>query len=429
MEQEQKESSLSVLKDLIPLFAVEIVLLTLMNFANLTVVYRYIAIVLMVIAMLIIGKSLPRNKRSIPFLLQVVGLILFELVSVLAGWRKMNDFILIISVVLGSLAFLVLGVYYGFSKEKNLDFSKIISAIYAGIGIYTLICLIATIYGMGQPFYSVTFANSSALSKLMNKARILIGFETDLRDNGVQILGNFALLASTGVVTSLFTNRKENPFLFYSSLLSGLIGLATIILIPIFFGLVLFAAIIGLALIIKFSDTKKKKMYLIFYGVFVIILMILYAIFRIDYHANKEMYENSNKAIIAFLRQDVGLISKISSYKDILSLFPNIKFAGQAFTDNFVGTGSIIFDILLQSGILPFIGFMIVIVVGVIECTKFIKKFDNMAIKCAITLLVFINLIELIFNNVGFSIVEDFVFLGTLLMMGYCTGYNLKNEQ
>lgn len=429
MEQEQKESSLSVLKDLIPLFAVEIVLLTLMNFANLTVVYRYMAIVLMIIAMLVIGKSLPRNKRSIPFLLQVVGLILFELVSVLAGWRKMNDFILIVSVVLGSLAFLALGVYYGFSKEKNLDFSKIISAIYASVGIYTLICLIATIYGMGQPFYSITFALSNSRRDLMDHARILIGFQTDLRDNGVEILGNFALLASTGVVVSLFTNRKDNPFLFYASLLGGLMGLATLILIPVVIGLALFIIILCLALIIKFANVKKKKLYIIICSSFVGVLMILYAIFRIDVHIHPDLYTNVNKVVFAFFMQNFGVASRFTSIKDILTLLPNVKFVGLAFKDRFIGSGSILLDILVQSGILPFIGFMIVIVVGVIECIKFIKKSDNIALKIAVSLFIFVYLIELIFNNVGFSIIEDFIFLGTLLLMGYCTGYNLKSEQ
>ena len=85
MATETKESIFDVLKNLIPLFAVEIVLLAVMNFANLWIVYRYLAIFLMIIAFIQIIKVLPKGKAIVPFIIQIGGLFAFEAISIIFG--------------------------------------------------------------------------------------------------------------------------------------------------------------------------------------------------------------------------------------------------------------------------------------------------------------------------------------------------------
>ena len=78
---EERTSNFAVFKDLIPLFAVELVILTLLNFANLSTIYRIMAIVLMAMAIVPIIKSLPKEKSAIPLLMEVGALFLYFLLS------------------------------------------------------------------------------------------------------------------------------------------------------------------------------------------------------------------------------------------------------------------------------------------------------------------------------------------------------------
>ena len=64
------------------------------------------ALIFFTIIVAIFLQKLVNSPILIGLLFFSVFLILFELVSVLAGWRKMNDFILIVSVVLGIIAFI-----------------------------------------------------------------------------------------------------------------------------------------------------------------------------------------------------------------------------------------------------------------------------------------------------------------------------------
>ena len=134
---EERTSNFAVFKDLIPLFAVELVILTLLNFANLSTIYRIMAIVLMAMAIVPIIKSLPREKSVIPLLMEVGALFLYFLISCTFGQLAYKNFLIIASLVLGSLSFFTLGCYYGLFKDKKTSFKNILSAIYIGIGAFS----------------------------------------------------------------------------------------------------------------------------------------------------------------------------------------------------------------------------------------------------------------------------------------------------
>ena len=431
---EEKVSSSNVFNDLIPLFAVEIIILTLLNFANLSLVYRIMAIAIMAVAIMPIIKALPKNKTIIPLCLEVVTLLLYLLLSSCFGQIAYRDFLLSISVILGGLGFFTLGAYYGLFKDKKTSFANILSGIYIGLGLFSAISLIATIYGMGRAFHAIHFANPlyGAQNALIYQARIITNIFSDLdftsavpNQFGVALLGNFSLLAASGIYVTLFTDRKTNKFLWYGSLLGGLCGLSAIILIPIVFAMVFF--IIGLVpcLLIRFKN-KNTKYYLIAFGVLVLLLAGLYLFFRVDYHMHSEKYANMNYILKEFLMQQIGITRYTSGTK---FMFENkVAFVGTLLPSDYtyVTSGNLLLDVLYQSGILPFI--MIVAFFGlmVFEFIQYLKKDDELNIKVAVTSLAILFVITLLINYVGLLLIENFVFLGMLVVFGYVSTSSLK---
>ncbi len=437
----KKESIFDVLKDLIPLFTVEIVFLTAMNFANLTVVYRYLAIFLMIISFVQIIRFLPKNKTIIPLCVQIGLLLLFEITSNIFGFNSIfntsvkpdlfTSIITVIALILGASGFYIIGGYYGiFSKEK-LDFTKVIGAFYAGVGIYVLICTIITIYGMGTPFHTIIFANPNienawAYTSLATKARILIGFNSVLQDNGVAILGNMALLASTGLLAIFFVNRKQNPILFFGLLIGGIGGLITIVFLPIIYAALIFILALIFVGIIKLNIKHKKIAIITFFSI-IAILFIGYTLFRFDSHNNPGKYNDLNFIIKMFLFPNLGIFNKLSGTLLLLKNFPAI--VGAKFTDNiFVSSGTFIFNVAYQDGLLPMIAISAFFIVSALEIYKFCKYSKDDSLKIIVVALPLMYLINILINDVGFKMGEDFMFLGILMILGYVTFFNLNNK-
>lgn len=442
MENEAKESIFDVLKNLIPLFAVEIVLLTVMNFANLSVVYRYLAIFLMIIAFMQIIKVLPKSRAIIPLFIQIGGLLLFEFISISFGWFSVfntgvqgslfSSILIIISIIFGGVAFYIIGGYYGLFHKNNLDITKLIAVFYTGIGIYVLICLIATIYGMGTAFHTIVFANPNrenawAFVKLTQQARILIGFNTVLRDDGVLMLGNMALISSTGLLAVFFIDRKKNPLFFYGSLIGGACGLLPIILFPLVFDLAIFIFALVLVILIKLLIKHKKIALITFFAVFGI-LAISYFIFRIDLHNHADKYKDMNYIIKELLTRNIGVISNISATKLLINHLP--AFVGSSYQKNiYLGTGTFVLNIVYQNGILALLCLLAFFIVAGIELVKFCKTYDNNAVKIVMISLFVSYLGTILVNDIGFPLIEDFVFLGLLVLLGYVTAYNIEHKK
>lgn len=430
--EEKQQSNLDIIKELIPLFSIEIVLLSLMNFAGLAIIYRLLATVLMVIAVMQIIKNMPKDKLIIPFVIQLASLFIFVLLSILFGGYSQsvydfNTFLVVVAIILGGLSFYILGCYYGFFKDNSkLDFTKIISVTYIGLGIYVLICLIATIYGMGRPFHVITFANPElGRTELQYQARILSGFSTELRADGVGILSDIALLTSTGVLVSLFVDRKTNKFFFYGTLLGGLCGLALLILFPAVLSLIIFLLSFILVNILK-NNFKHKKVLLIAFIAFVLVLLILYALFRIDYHKNPYEYEGISYFVKAVLVQNSGISSRLNYVKDMLKHFP-ILIGETTGVEHY--SGNFILDIAYHSGLIPLIAIITFLVMSFRSIIKYFKRNDNIAIKVAVIVLPLYYLYHLMLNgNVGFQLLHDFAFLGVLLLLGYVSGFNLHSS-
>ncbi len=435
---EEKTSSFAVFKDLIPLFAVELVILTLLNFANLSTIYRIMAIVLMAMAIVPIIKSLPKEKSTIPLLMEAGSLFLYFLLSCTFGQLAYGDFLIITSLLLGALGFFTLGCYYGLFNDKKTSFKNILSAIYIGIGAFSLLSLIVTIYGMGVPFHAIHFANPIYGSQyaLIEQARIIIDVFSDLdfvsavpNQFGVAFLGNFAVLASTGIYVTLFTNRKENKFLWYGSLFGGLCGVATMLLIPIVFALVLFILGLITCLLIRFKNKKTKLSFIIF-GSITLLALIGYLVFRIDYRVHRNNYANMNYILKAILTQQIG-ISKYASNTKFFLTEVKVSFVGTLIPNgySYITSGNLLVDVLYQSGILPFI--MVIVFFGMViyELIKYIKNDDEFNIKIGVITLSLFFGITLLINYVGLLLVENFVFLGMLLLFGYMATYNIKHKK
>lgn len=434
---EEKKNNLGIIKELIPLFAFEIVLLTLFNFANLSVVYRVMAVVVASVAVIPIIKSMPRDKSIIPLVLQIGSIFLYLLLSVTFGHIATQNIFTIIVIVLGGIGFYIIGIYYGVFKEKKVDISKLLSAFYLGIGLFTIVSLIATLYGIGTPFYAVIFLNpdNAIRRELVDRARIIIDIFRDLdftyatpNNFGVAILANFALLSASGFYVTILTNMKDNKFLWLSSLIGGICGLLTIILIPIFFDLIIF--IFGLVLTILLKNKSKiTKYYFIYLGVSALVLGVLYMVFRIDNHLHPEHYEDLNYILEAILFQKIGIFKYFANLKYFLSLPPKIVGSSIGAEFSYISSGTIITDVLYQSGILPLICLLLFMGVGIIELVKYLKSDDNLNVKVGITSLILFFVISLIINYVGILLTESFVFLGIIMLFAYVVGYNLRSKK
>lgn len=434
MESEAKESIFDILKDLIPLFAVEIVLLTVMNFANLSIVYRYLAILLMVIAFIQIIRVLPRNKTIVPFFIQIGGLLLYEIISSIFGFGSIfksnvqgstfSSILIVVSLIFGFLAFYVIGGYYGLFHKQKIDISKLIGAFYTGIGIYVLICLIITIYGMGRPFHTIAFLKDSTYSSLAKQAGILIGFDTTLHENGVAIIGNMAMVASTGLLALFFVDRKKNPIFFYGSLIGGICGALAIILLPLVFAGVIFIFALILIILIKFP-IKNKKIALISFFVAIGVIAIAYAVFRIDNHIHAVKYKDMNYVIKAVLFPNIGIISSINNTKDLLVSLPSLIGQGVHVKQ----TGTIILNTLYQNGVVALLCVLAFFVFAIIELIKYCKHSDDIALKIVIPAICISYMGTILINDLGFELNSDFVFLGILILFGYVTAYNIEYKK
>lgn len=430
--EEKQQSNMDIIKGLIPLFAVEIVLLALMNFAGLAIIYRLLATVLMAFAIVQIVKNLPGDKLIIPFVIQLVSLAIFVILSILFGGYSQaiydfNTFLVVAAIILGGLSFYILGCYYGFFKEDSrLDFTKIISVAYVGLGIYVLICLIATIYGMGRIFHVITFANPAlGRMELQYQARILSGFSTELRTDGVGILSDIALLSSTGVLVALFIDRKTNKFFFYGTLFGGLCGLALLILFPAILSLLIFLLSFIAVNLLK-NNFKHKKILLIAFAAFVLVLIALYMIFRIDYYKNPYEYDSISYFIKAVLVQNSGISTRLNYVKEMLKHFPRLIGETRGIERY---TGNFIFDTAYHSGILPLLSLLTFIGLSIRSIVKYLKVGDNLAVKVAVVVIPLCYLYHLMLNdNIGFQLMHDFSFLGVLLILGYVAGFNLKTK-
>lgn len=445
---EEKRSTGSVIRDLIPLFTVEIVILTMLNFANLSAIYRIMAIIILGIAIVPIVKSLPRDKSLIPFLLEVGGLFIYLALSVCFGYVASKSFLTILIVILGGLGFYSMGVYFGMFKNKKTQMSRILGGFYIGVGLFTIISLIVTLYGIGTPFYAIIYNKPEFASQvsIVYKARIVYDIFIDLDFTysvphlfGVAVLANYAILASTGIYVLLFCKIKEDRFLWYSSLFAGVSGLLTIILIPVFFALVLFLIGLGLCLILRFKN-KKSWIYLIVLGSVVLVFGIIYLSFRIDRHLHYEKYANMNYFFNFIFFQNFGILKYSSNIKEMLQFKP--QFVGSAVgMKDYMTSGSALIDTLYQSGILPFLALMLFLGVAIYELVRYIKRNnDNLNQKVAIIAIVAyfiicisINYVEndwSIYDTPRMPLDESFVFLCVSIFMGYMSGLNLpKKEQ
>ena len=434
MENEARESIFDVLKDLIPLFAVEIVLLTVMNFANLSIVYRYLAILLMIIAFIQIIRVLPRNKTIVPFFIQIGGLLLYEIISSIFGFGSIfnstvhgtmfSSILIVFSLIFGFLAFYIIGGYYGLFNKQKMDISKVIGAFYTGIGIYVLICLIITIYGMGTPFHTIIFLKDSTYASLAKQAGILVGFDTTLHENGVAIIGNMALVASTGLLALFFIDRKKNPIFFYGSLIGGVCGALAIILLPLILDCYIFILALILVVLIKYPK-QNKKIILISFFIAVGIVAIAYVIFRIYDHFHSSKFAELNYVIRAILFPNIGIVSRFSNIKDLSSTLPAI--IGRA--ELVKQTGTIILNTIYQNGILALICILTFFVFAGIELFKFCKRSDDIALKIVISAICIAYTYTILFNDLGFELNADFVFLGILVLFGYVTTYNVEYKK
>lgn len=436
-----------VIRELIPLFAMEIVILTMLNFANLPGIYRAMAIIILVIAIVPIIKSLPRSKSLIPFILEVIGLFLYLTLSVCFGYAASKDFLTIILVILGGLGFYSIGIYFGIFNSKSVQISRVLAGFYIGIGLFTIISLSATLYGIGTPFYAIIYNKPelASQSSIVYKARIIYDIFRDLDFTysvpnlfGVAVLANYAILASTGIYVLLFCKIKEDRFLWYSALFAGVSGLLTIILIPIFFALVLFLIGLGLCLILKFKN-KKSWIYLIVLGAVVLVFGAVYLSFRIGRHLNPEKYANINYFAKFLFFQNFGILKSASNIQEMFKLKP--QFVGGAEGLRGMTSGSVLLDTLYQSGILPFLVLLLFLGVAIYELVRYIKRNnDKLSQKVAIVAIVicfiicininYVENIQSIDSSVIMPLNTNFAFLGALIFMGYMSGLNLpKKEQ
>ena len=312
-------------------------------------------------------------------------------------------------------------------KKNKLDITKLLAAFYVGTGIYVLICLIITIYGMGTPFHVIVYSNSKlGYTELVTKAPILVGFSATLEDNGVMMLGNIALLASTGLLAAFFIDRKKNPLFFYGALIGGICGLLTIILLPVIFALVIFLLGLALVSIVKLPIKRKKVAIISCLAVFGL-LAISYAIFRIDNHLHANKYNGLNYILKAILFQNPGLFANFASMKDLFAKFPAI--IGSGIKQN-VDAGSFVVNVLYQNGIIALIGLLTFFVCSIIEIVKFWKTDEDVLIKTVITTLFGVFFGTLLINDMQIlPLILDFVFLGILILIGYVAGYNLEYKK
>jgi len=445
---EEKRSTGSVIRDLVPLFTMEIVILVMLNFANLSAIYRIMAILILGITIVPIIKSLPRDKSLIPFLLEAGGLFLYLTLSICCGFVATKSFLTIIIVILGGLGFYSIGVYFGMFKDKKVQINRALTGFYIGIGLFTVISLFVTIYCIGTPFYAIIYNNPelASQSSIVYKARIIYDIFRDLDFTysvpnlfGVAVLENYAILASTGIYVLLFAKVKEDRLLWYSALFAGVSGLLTIVLIPIFLALILFLIGLGLCLILKFKN-KKSWIYLIVLGAIVLVIGIIYLAFRIDRHANVDKYADASGFVKFLFFQNFGIFKNTSNIREMLGFKP--QFIGSAVgMKNYMTSGSVLIDTLYQSGILPFITLILFLGVAIYELVRYLKRNnDELSKKVPIVAIVIFFIICISINYVESDLTVDaeifmplnqnFVFLGVSIFMGYMSGMNLpKKEQ
>lgn len=427
---ENTNNSSNIFKDLIPLFSVEIVLLTMMNFAGLITIYRLMAMIVMMVCFVPIIKSLPKNKAIISIIGQTLCLLIFETITITSGLSSSKDFMVSFSTIIGGLSFYLIGAYHGISKEKS-QLLNIASIAFLGIGIYALICIIATIYGMGTPFHTMVFSGTNFANRaaLKYKARLLFGFTTVLVSNGVYILSNFAFIAATGLILAFFIDRKKHPFSFYASLIGGLFGLTTLFLIPMLLPLVAILIAVGFVAIIRLPLKKKKAIFISFSSIAGAVILF-YLIFRIAHRFNAEYYDtHMNPYLREALTTKISFINNLKALSSILKTRP--KFIGTPFElyNEFKASGNFFFDTLYQSGILAGLGILGLFAFALYEYIMFVRSKVDITEKVAISTLLISYVMTITLNYVGFILIDDFVFLPIILIIGYMTMKNIESKK
>ena len=148
--------------------------------------------------------------------------------------------------------------------------------------------------------------------------------------------------------------------------------------------------------------------------------------------ANKDRIEYkksvSNYVIKEILTRNIGIMSGLSGTKLLLNHAP--AFVGSSYQENiYLGTGTFVLNIAYQNGILALLSLLIFFIITAIELVKFCKVYENKAVKIAIICLFATYLGTILLNDVGFPIIEDFVFLGLLVLLGFVTAYNIEHKK
>ena len=221
-------------RSLLMFLALEFLFITAFNLGNLSLLLRglSIALALALVPFAIIKNN---NEEWLDMALMLLPLALF---MVFFGLSDLFTFLYapleLVLIILSVLAFFMIG--YSLRRAKLFSMHQSLPWLVGGLGALLFISLSITLFQY-TPFYVLRFLNqviyvNGEVYTLSNEAMFLFGFE--VRIVSTVYLGMFAVVLTSILFGFLNTNIKQFRRAEWMLFVSGIIGLLTLLLLPLF---------------------------------------------------------------------------------------------------------------------------------------------------------------------------------------------------
>jgi hypothetical protein len=388
---------------LLAFLVIELLLFTSLNLANYGILFRYLSIVL---AAALIPITMLKYRQedwlnvALAFILPLFAYGAFMAFSPL--YSILQSIVDNIAMVLSLIAFLLIGISMAHNEEFQIQ--KGLSAIVGGLAVLLVIGLVYTMwrytffYVLRYQGMNLYFDGEAYL--VSNEAKWLFGFE--FHEVKLAYFSNYGIFLAPLLLGLLFVRFKHLKKLDLVWIVSGAIGLISLLLLPDFGALKFVIPAVLIAVAVRFLPPNPITKKIVFYGLIAGgVLFSLAAIFLLLYAFEVPFAVNlvTNNAIF----NRVFGNSVVQGYAEVIQAAIDHPFGGLhsvIVNASFIETTrSAFFDTLYQGGILATFGYLAFMVFSGVHLVRYYRRsHDPRHIKMMLILFVATHVFTTLFR-------------------------------
>lgn len=428
---------------LIVFLVIECLALTAFSLADANIIFRYLAFLISFALIPFVIYFTPR-KELLSFALFSIPLVVIAFLTSFSRFTLSMKFGALenLSVMLGTLAFFFLG--FAVRKVKAFKIDIALLTIGASIALLVFMSLAYSVFKYGifhaSIYKNLVYYYQGRLFVVSDEIKWLLGFS--FVEMSINYMSFFGTLISSALAGLLFLSPSREPRKFYLTLVIGLIGLASIVLVPNLNALYLLIPVAIFAVLYRFVSKREKVGNIVQYIFFAFLGIVGFALLIAILNASGVSFISDAIAVNAFtnrlfntnrIMQPINEVLKMMFTIDGLFGYPTTYLEALV-----ARTGAFEFEIIKEGGLFSFLAMIAFLILVFISLFRYsVKSKDHPFVKVIILSALIGAFLHSSFlwetfpqahnDDIYFSFFRSAPFLIILFLIGYAY-YPLKGE-